>query len=78
MSIKYISDRTGQDIPEGDRKSLWISIVLDSSYLPEAIKFKRAWDVTKLTHNILGTDALTLKNAIEAAVAAFINKVENP
>lgn len=78
MAIRYISDRSGQDIPNEDYERVWISIILDSQYIPEPIKFKRSWDLSKGESLDVRPDAVTMKNAIEAAAQAFINAVENP
>jgi hypothetical protein len=78
MSIRYISDRSGTDIPEGEHRKVWISITLDSQYVSEPIKFKRSWDMTVTEELAVRPDAVTMRNAIEAAAQAFINAVENP
>ena len=76
MAIRYISDNSGQDIPDVDYEKLWVSITLGSQYLPEVIKFERSWDLSKTEVLALRPDAITLKNAIEAAAQAFIATVE--
>ena len=76
MAIRYISDKSGQDIPNEDYEKLWLSIVLDSQYIDEPIKFKKAWDLSKAEVSALGPAALTLKNAIQDAAVAFIAAVE--